>query len=137
MTLTTYARPLRSKPVAEITTQDVLAVLRPLWSRVPKQRRGSEAESQIARSCRRSASVACSAGAQRTGGEFERIRHERALWIAVAVAENSTRSPSSELICGGNADETASAFIFSVIDRSVSERLAVSAALRASLRSVP
>jgi integrase len=36
MTLRDYAAPLRSKPVAEITTQDVLAVLRPLWSRVPE-----------------------------------------------------------------------------------------------------
>jgi integrase len=36
MTLRDYAAPLRSKPVAEITTQDILAVLRPLWSRVPE-----------------------------------------------------------------------------------------------------
>ena len=50
----------------------------------------------------------------------------------VAVAENSTRSPSSELICGGSAFDTASAFIFSVIDRSASETPAVSAALSAS-----
>jgi integrase len=34
MTLKEYAAPLRNKPVARITTQDVLAVLKPLWSRV-------------------------------------------------------------------------------------------------------
>ena len=32
MTLATYAAPLRAKPVDEITTEDVLAVLRPIWS---------------------------------------------------------------------------------------------------------
>jgi integrase len=32
MTLTTYAKPLRAKPVNEITTEDVLATLKPLWT---------------------------------------------------------------------------------------------------------
>ena len=36
MTLREYAAPLRSKPIADVTTQDVLAVLRPLWGRVPE-----------------------------------------------------------------------------------------------------
>jgi integrase len=31
-TLRTYAAPLRSKPIAEITTDDVLAVLQPIWT---------------------------------------------------------------------------------------------------------
>jgi integrase len=36
MTLREYARPLRDKPVSEITTEDVLAVLRPIWQRIPE-----------------------------------------------------------------------------------------------------
>jgi integrase len=36
MTLREYARPLRDKPVNEITTDDVLAVLRPIWQRIPE-----------------------------------------------------------------------------------------------------
>jgi integrase len=36
MTLTDYARPLRGKPVGEITTQDVLVVLQDLWKRTPE-----------------------------------------------------------------------------------------------------
>lgn len=36
MTLTRYAEPMRSKPVDEITTQDVLDVLQPLWQRTPE-----------------------------------------------------------------------------------------------------
>ena len=36
MTLTRYAAPLRPKPVAEIGTDDVLGVLKPLWQRVPE-----------------------------------------------------------------------------------------------------
>jgi hypothetical protein len=36
MTLREYARPLRDKPVNEITTEDVLAVLWPLWQRIPE-----------------------------------------------------------------------------------------------------
>jgi integrase len=36
MTLREYARPLRDKPVNEITTEDVLAVLRPIWQRIPE-----------------------------------------------------------------------------------------------------
>jgi integrase len=35
MTLSQYAAPLRSMPVDEITTDDVLAVLQPLWQRIP------------------------------------------------------------------------------------------------------
>jgi integrase len=35
MTLTKYAEPIRSRPVDEITTQDVLDVLQPLWKRAP------------------------------------------------------------------------------------------------------
>src|SRR5262245_3378390 len=35
MTLTSYAGVLRSKPVNEITTDDVLQVLQPLWARIP------------------------------------------------------------------------------------------------------
>jgi integrase len=36
MTLTVYAEPLRSKPVNEIATEDVLAVLKPLWQTKPE-----------------------------------------------------------------------------------------------------
>jgi hypothetical protein len=36
MTLRDYAGPLRDKPVNEITTEDVLAVLRPIWQRIPE-----------------------------------------------------------------------------------------------------
>jgi integrase len=36
MTLDVYARPLRDKPVAEITTDDVLAVLKPIWREKPE-----------------------------------------------------------------------------------------------------
>jgi integrase len=36
MTLTVHAAPLRAKPVNEITTEDVLATLKPLWSTVPE-----------------------------------------------------------------------------------------------------
>jgi hypothetical protein len=36
MTLREYARPLRGKPVNEITTEDVLAVLKPIWQRIPE-----------------------------------------------------------------------------------------------------
>jgi len=36
MTLTRYAEPMRGKPVDEITTQDVLDVLQPLWQRTPE-----------------------------------------------------------------------------------------------------
>lgn len=36
MTLTNYAGPLRAKPVDEIDTADVLAVLTPLWQEVPE-----------------------------------------------------------------------------------------------------
>jgi integrase len=36
MTLSQYAAPLRPKPVDEITTEDVLAVLKPLWQRAPE-----------------------------------------------------------------------------------------------------
>jgi integrase len=36
MTLTTYAKPLRHRPVDDITTQDVLDLLQPLWRRVPE-----------------------------------------------------------------------------------------------------
>lgn len=36
MTLTEYAAPLRSKPVNEIGTDDVLAVLKPLWQTKPE-----------------------------------------------------------------------------------------------------
>jgi integrase len=35
MTLTVYAAPLRSKPVDAITTEDVLAVLKPVWAKTP------------------------------------------------------------------------------------------------------
>jgi integrase len=35
MTLTNYAAPLRHLPVDKITTEDVLAMLRPLWNSVP------------------------------------------------------------------------------------------------------
>jgi integrase len=36
MTLTTYAKPLRSKPVDHVTTQDVLNVLQPIWQSKPE-----------------------------------------------------------------------------------------------------
>jgi integrase len=36
MTLTTYAAPLRAKPVNEITTDDVLGVLKPIWRTKPE-----------------------------------------------------------------------------------------------------
>lgn len=36
MTLTKYAAPIRERPVYEITTQDILDVLKPLWSRTPE-----------------------------------------------------------------------------------------------------
>jgi integrase len=36
MTLREYAKPLRGKPVNEITTADVLAVLQPIWQSVPE-----------------------------------------------------------------------------------------------------
>jgi integrase len=36
MTLTVYAAPLREKPVDSITTEDVLAVLRPIWLKKPE-----------------------------------------------------------------------------------------------------
>lgn len=36
MTLTTYCASIRDKAVAEITTEDVLSVLKPLWTRVPE-----------------------------------------------------------------------------------------------------
>ena len=36
MTLKTYAEPIRSRPVDEITTQDILDILQPLWQRVPE-----------------------------------------------------------------------------------------------------
>lgn len=36
MTLTRYAEPIRAKPVDEISTQDVLDVLQPLWQRTPE-----------------------------------------------------------------------------------------------------
>lgn len=36
MTLREYATPLRSKPVNEITTADVLGVLRPIWQTIPE-----------------------------------------------------------------------------------------------------
>ena len=36
MTLREYAKPLRDKPVNEITTADVLAVLRPIWQTIPE-----------------------------------------------------------------------------------------------------
>jgi hypothetical protein len=32
MTLTTYAEPIRAKPVDEVTREDVLAILRPIWA---------------------------------------------------------------------------------------------------------
>ena len=35
MTLTVYAESLRGKPIAEIKTPDVLAAIKPLWSRIP------------------------------------------------------------------------------------------------------
>ena len=35
-TLTTHAAPLWGKPVAEITTNDVLAVLQPIWTKTPE-----------------------------------------------------------------------------------------------------
>jgi integrase len=36
MTLAKYAAPIRSKPVNEITTADVLAVLKPIWNEKPE-----------------------------------------------------------------------------------------------------
>ena len=36
MTLREYAKPLRGKPVNEITTADVLEVLRPIWQTIPE-----------------------------------------------------------------------------------------------------
>jgi integrase len=36
MTLTTYAAALHNKPVADIDTNDVLAVLKPIWQRIPE-----------------------------------------------------------------------------------------------------
>lgn len=36
MTLAEYAAPLRSKPVDQITTEDILAVLKPLWTAKPE-----------------------------------------------------------------------------------------------------
>jgi len=36
MTMAEYAKPLRSKPVNQIGTVDVLAVLRPIWTRIPE-----------------------------------------------------------------------------------------------------
>jgi integrase len=36
MTLTTYAKPLRAKPVDTIETADVLAVLQPIWQKKPE-----------------------------------------------------------------------------------------------------
>ena len=36
MTLKTYAEPIRSRAVDEITTQDILDILQPLWQRVPE-----------------------------------------------------------------------------------------------------
>lgn len=36
MTLTKYAKPLRGKPIDEIETDDILAVLKPLWERTPE-----------------------------------------------------------------------------------------------------
>jgi integrase len=36
MTLETYAKPIRNLPVDEITTQDMLDILQPLWKRVPE-----------------------------------------------------------------------------------------------------
>lgn len=36
MTLTTYAKPIRGKPVHEVATQDVLDVLQALWKRTPE-----------------------------------------------------------------------------------------------------
>ena len=36
MTLKVYAAPLREKPVDNITTEDVLAVLRPIWLEKPE-----------------------------------------------------------------------------------------------------
>lgn len=36
MTLQRYAAPLRDKPIDSISTQDVLAVLKPIWSKIPE-----------------------------------------------------------------------------------------------------
>ena len=36
MTLTTYCAPIRSKPVNEIDTADVLKVLQPIWAKIPE-----------------------------------------------------------------------------------------------------
>ena len=39
-TLDTYAAPLRAKPVDTVSTDDVLAILKPIWTRKPKPPRG-------------------------------------------------------------------------------------------------
>ena len=36
MTLTTYCAPIRSKPINEIDTADVLKVLQPIWAKIPE-----------------------------------------------------------------------------------------------------
>lgn len=36
MTLREYGRPIRAKPVHEVTTQDILAVLKPIWQATPE-----------------------------------------------------------------------------------------------------
>jgi len=36
MTLREYAKPIRGKPVGEVTTQDILGVLKPIWQSVPE-----------------------------------------------------------------------------------------------------
>jgi integrase len=36
MTLSTYCAPIRTRPVNAISTEDVLGILRPLWSKVPE-----------------------------------------------------------------------------------------------------
>ena len=36
MTLAVYAKPIRAKPVHEVTTQDILFVLKPIWQTVPE-----------------------------------------------------------------------------------------------------
>jgi hypothetical protein len=47
MTLNVYAEPLRSMPVADVTTDDVVRVLRPLWT--DKQETGSRLRGRIER----------------------------------------------------------------------------------------
>ncbi|QRM27376.1 site-specific integrase [Microvirga sp. VF16] len=47
MTLTFYCEPLRSKPVAEVGTEDVLKVLKPLWAAKPET--GSRLRGRIER----------------------------------------------------------------------------------------